>query len=111
MGLKLFLDDLRNPPDDTWTLFRPQDIPAFIHMARHVNAQNGDILSLDHDLGDGFITGYKVMCILENSVRCEGTWWSTGIPEIIVHSANPVGKASMLQVIEAIKKFLDSVKS
>lgn len=99
MSLKLFLDDIRDPPDDTWILCR--DVPTFIHLARHA-----DVLSLDHDLGDGVPTGYDVLLTLEKEVAMQGLW-ADKVPVIQVHSANPVGISNMIACIKSIRKILD----
>jgi hypothetical protein len=49
-----------------------------------------DLLSLDHDLGDEK-TGYDVA----KFIVCEGI----KIPHINIHSANPVGKENIRQLI------------
>lgn len=96
--LKVFLDDLRDPPDDTWIVCR--DPSTFIHLARHA-----DVISLDHDLGDGVPTGYQLLVTLETEVIMHGLW-SDKMPEILIHSANPVGCANMQAAIDSIKRIL-----
>lgn len=102
--MKLFLDDLRDCPEG-FTLYRPQDLPMFYMMARH--CKKGDIISLDHDLGDGFPTGYEILNNLEKQVREQFMWCTGGMPEILIHSANPVGRQNMERAIKAIQNFIE----
>lgn len=102
MALKLYLDDVRQPPDG-WLVFRPADLPIFMHLARHA-----DFISFDHDLGldpDGkeYLSGYDVLTKLEK-MALEKSIWSAGAPKMYVHSANPVGAERMRQVINNIIK-------
>jgi hypothetical protein len=83
--MRLWLDDVRvAPPGWTWVK-TPEDAIALL--------ETGCVLemSLDHDLGlDEQRTGYSVVAWLENAVATRGF-----VPpqSIVVHSANPVGRA------------------
>lgn len=99
--MKLFLDDLRDPPDNTWQLFR--DPYNFISEAKH--ATPNDTLSLDHDLGEDTITGYDVMKQLEKAFIL-GEIWTQGMPEILFHSQNPVGLGNMRQCLAAMQRYI-----
>ena len=61
-------------------------------------------LSLDHDLGldsaESERTGYSVLSWLEAEIAHER--WPFPLPQIAIHSANPVGSERMKQAIEAI---------
>lgn len=102
--MKLFLDDVRLPPEgEGWMVFRPDtySMAMFYHLARHA-----DQISFDHDLGldpDGkeYPSGYDVLSKLENMAH-EKFIWSAGAPILTVHSANPVGAQRMRAVIERI---------
>lgn len=97
--MKLYIDDIRDPPDDTWTVARTsQDA---IYILRNVYATQvglyptspGDdyieVISFDHDLG-GDDTTMPVMQWLQE----HGLW-----PDrLIVHSANPVGRKNLLTI-------------
>lgn len=93
--MKLFLDDERDPPDESWTLVRdPVEAKKLLASGKVTEA------SFDHDLGVG-CTGYDLLCWLENQVAFK----FLKPPGIIrVHSANPVGAARMRQVIDSIYK-------
>ena len=92
--MKLWLDDERPPPDDDfWVVFHTaEELLEFLGP----NLKEIELLSLDHDLGEGRKTGYDVLLDLEMAA-----YFDTKIPfPILVHSDNPV------QVVESIKKVL-----
>jgi hypothetical protein len=85
---RVWLDDVRPPPDDTWTWARTvEDVIALI--------DRGDVgdLSLDHEVGEGEREGREV-CLW----MAEHDTWPAAT--IAVHSANPVGVDYMCGVIE-----------
>jgi NAD+-processing family protein with receiver domain len=63
-------------------------------------------ISLDHDLGlarpESERTGYDVLSWLEKELATGA--WRFDVPEIRVHSANPVGWRRMEQAIESIRR-------
>jgi hypothetical protein len=89
--VKLFLDDLRQPPDRTWTVARSFEAAKFLVSRFGVPAQ----ISFDHDLGasnDGepFKTGYDfAKWLIEEHLEGRIDISKT---KITVHSANPVGR-------------------
>ena len=66
-------------------------------------------MSLDHDLGEeaGVGCGNDVVVWLENEVG-EGRW-PRSIPQMTVHSANPVARARMLQAIASIHRLRPAI--
>ena len=99
--MKLFLDDVRDAPEGFMRAFRPADLALFRHLARHAK-----VISMDHDLGldpDGipFPTGDQILKIFEKQVF-DGTLWDNGAPQILIHSANPVGAENMQRTINSI---------
>ena len=92
--MKIFLDDIRKPPDESWTLCKWPDEVIDLLLTGKVTH-----LSLDHDLGnDDFGTGNDVVIWLEEQV-----YFNRLRPPIItVHSANPVGRKKMEQGIKNI---------
>ena len=60
------------------------------------------VISLDHDMGEGAMDGYAVMLMLEHDVVCSKLPY---IPEIRIHTANPVGRKRMEQARDSIIKF------
>jgi hypothetical protein len=110
--MRLFLDDIRSPPDDggsAWTVARTaEEAKAILVSSVVVEA------SLDHDLGDceeclkawpapqyrrvtstcrHKMTGYDLVKWMAEFDR-----WPTTKPR--VHSANPAGAASMIATID-----------
>ncbi|GAA4395229.1 cyclic-phosphate processing receiver domain-containing protein [Tsukamurella soli] len=85
--MKLFVDDLRDPPDASWTVARTS--------AEAIRLLDGDepveTLSLDHDLGGDDTTRPLVLWLCET-----GAW-----PAVVyVHSANPVGVEWLVGMVE-----------
>lgn len=87
---KLFVDDLRNAPDDSW------DVARNFHQAIcMLEAKQYELVSLDHDIasfyGNKEMTGRDILNFLI-MLKMDGK----PVPYAIrVHSANPVGVASM----------------
>ena len=98
--MRVWLDDIRDAPPRWVRAFTPEDVIGLLRLRRVTK------LSLDHDLGldDGASerTGYTVLLWLEMEV---GTGrWTGPVPEITVHSGNPVGRDRMLRVIRTIHR-------
>jgi len=98
----LYLDDVRNPKTKGWTIVRNfEDFVSFIQ-------QNGlpDEISFDHDLGEdikGTKTGYDCAKWL-----CDYCWTNgLPIPPWNVHSANPVGRDNINQILQSFEKRLN----
>lgn len=100
--MKIFLDDVRDPPDDSWILCRS----PWSFMEVLIRGWNQIThISFDHDLGSehpyyGEITGYNCLCMIEH-MQDAG---SKVAFEMSVHSANPVGIARMNSLIRRIKE-------
>ena len=98
--MKVWLDDLRSAPPGWVRVRTPEEAIALL--------ETGDVteISLDHDLGlmggKRERTGYDVLLWLEREVA-EGRWVFP-LPEIGVHSANPVGRKRMEQAIASIRR-------
>jgi hypothetical protein len=108
MTLFIYLDDLRDPPNDgnDWKLFRePQSVFSFLIESYYCNGED-IVVSLDHDLGDGVPTGYDLL----NQVECAIAISKDFNPniEFRIHSANTVGCENMKRCIESIKKLLEN---
>ena len=100
--MRVWLDDLREAPPGWVRVRTPEEAIALLETGEATE------ISLDHDLGllDGERerTGYDVLLWLEREVA-EGRW-VLRLPEIGVHSANPVGRARMEQAIASIRRLL-----
>ena len=79
---KLWVDDLREPPDGWEWAKTSQD--AINLLDYHSNGVPVEEMSLDHDLGGEDTTRPIILWLCEE----DWLWW----PEIRVHSANPVGR-------------------
>ncbi len=97
MKTRIWLDDERkNPPGFFWAKTVEQAQEIF---------KNYDVLevSLDHDLGENELTGYDFVCWIEKELALD-TWEYGNIPELTIHSANPVGRKNMQAAINSIQK-------
>lgn len=94
VGLKLFIDDLREPPDDTWECVTTSE--AAIATLEFFTDEGmlwcpRTAISFDHDLGGDDTTRPVVIWMIENNFKFE---------EYHVHSANPVGRDWLEGMIE-----------
>lgn len=88
--MQIFLDDLRDPPNDSWVVAR--SYVEFIDVVR----KSSDIthLSFDHDLGDNVPTGQDAAkFFIERAMDFPEVVQSLKI--VNVHSANPPGAANI----------------
>jgi hypothetical protein len=58
-------------------------------------------ISLDHDLGDEYFNGYRILLYMERRVENEG---ETYVPQIHIHTANASARQKMEQAVESIEK-------
>lgn len=88
---KLYVDDIRNPPDDTWDLAR-----SFDEAIKMLTDIDYELVSLDHDIASfkngREYTGYDIVLWFVNRKINNGGYVP---PTILVHSANPVGADRM----------------
>ena len=97
----LWLDDIRDPVkilghvakniDIVWA----KDYDEFEAAVKDGGFRQFDMISMDHDLGDGR-NGLACMRLLTNELAVE---WDP-IPQIAIHSMNPVGKSNMIKALE-----------
>lgn len=92
---KLFIDDIRNPPQGDWVVVRSSDEAlAYIQ-----NNGMPAFISFDHDLGGDDTT----MVFLRKLV--DFIWNGDDDPPAYeVHSANPVGRKNIISFMESWKK-------
>jgi hypothetical protein len=84
---KLFLDDVREAPDDTWMVVRSFD--EFTAWIKRWGVP--DVISFDHDLGFAVPTGMDcAKWIVDQGLL---------LKEFRVHSANPVGKENIEKLL------------
>lgn len=100
--MKIFLDDIRDAPDATWTVVRT---PYEFSKLFTFNHEKVTEISFDHDLGffkyDEEITGYHVLCDLEIFYA---TYPHLTPPKLHIHSANSGARKKMELAIEAIER-------
>ena len=97
MSYSLFLDDERDPPNDTklWIIARN------FNAAQAIILVNGlpRFISFDHDLGAG-PTGYDFVKWLSEYVMDNRLQFPEGF-DFYVHSQNPVGKRNIENYLHA----------
>lgn len=108
--VKIYLDDVRTPTDKEWIVVR--DYNQFVECINQHGLENIEMISLDHDLGDTAMIEYynnvRDNYTIDYSNIVEKTGYDcckfivnrsveTGIPlpQIFVHSANPIGASNM----------------
>lgn len=99
----LFVDDLRDPPGEGWTVVRSS--------ADAIDVLSGlsvlpDRISFDHDLG-GSDTAMVVVDWIIEAVLDGKVLFPAGF-DFVVHSANPVGAANILGKFGGFVKFVSS---
>ena len=114
MKKNIYLDDIRTPENKEWIITRDYD--KFVETVTLIGLENIELISLDHDLGDTAMSEYysnvRPNYTLDYNNIIEKTGYdcckylveksmSTGIllPQIFVHSANPIGAANMMGYI------------
>lgn len=78
VGMRLWVDDLRPPPDESWSVAVSSAGAIY-----QLGLWRFDAISLDHDLGGDDMTRPVVLWMAEHDA------WPT---EVRVHTANPVGR-------------------
>lgn len=112
MTYNLFIDDERNPINVTWGSWQDQVLYRDCEwiVARNWNEILKIVVSLgfpkmisfDHDLGDGEITGYEIAQKLCNMIM-DGVMLLENF-EFRVHSKNPVGGENIRQYMNNFLK-------
>lgn len=96
-AMKLFLDDVRRAPAfENWVEVRRAE-----HAISLLGTGLFDTISLDFDLGDGKPSGETVLIWLEERVH---TIENYPMPDVIIHTQNPVGRMRLHQILCAIAK-------
>jgi hypothetical protein len=103
MSYHMFLDDVRDP---SW-VYPDQDVSCWVvcrsfeqAVAQIANHDFPVWISFDHDLGDDVPTGYDLAKWLVNSdIQSDGQCWPKNF-SYQVHSANPVGAANIVGLLD-----------
>lgn len=107
---KLYLDDVRNPKSDGWVIVRTYD------EFKNWISLNGvpDEISFDHDLSNEDETDENGFTLFAKTGYDAAKWlcnycWTNGlpIPKWNVHSANPVGRMNISQLLSGYEKRLN----
>ncbi len=110
----LYLDDVRIPTEGKWEVVRNYD--EFVNHIKMYGLENYDVISLDHDLGEGAMVEYYTNVKNNFTLDYKNIEEKTGmdcckflvslsmtknipLPQIYVHSANPIGSANMMGYI------------
>lgn len=110
----LYLDDVRIPTEGEWQLVKNYD--EFVAHIKLNGLENYEVISLDHDLGESamqeYYTNTKPNFELDYNRINEKTGMDCArflvaesmikkipLPQIYVHSANPIGSANMMGYI------------
>lgn len=92
MTWKLFLDDLRAPPNGSWTVARSVKA-AWYHMTTYGLPLE---MSLDHDLGTGVDAPALLHLMIEGYLDGDPRFARAKLVQVHVHSANPRGVENLL---------------
>lgn len=109
--INIYLDDVRTPTEGDWKVVRNYD--EFVALIRLTGLENIETISLDHDLGDQamieYYTNVKRNYTLDYNNIIEKTGYDAAkflvsesmgknipLPQIYVHSANPIGSANIM---------------
>ena len=112
--LKLYLDDVRTPNDSTWNVVRNYD--EFVSFINRHGLESIEVISLDHDLGEQAMIEYYTNVKNNYTLDYNNIEEKTGydcckyivnvsltkhipIPQIYIHSANPIGSSNMMGYI------------
>ncbi len=101
--MKIFIDDMRDPPDDSWTLVRKVE-PAIKLLSMYPVAIKE--ISFDHDIENrpddetfkpiAYFFGTLMQWV---KVECglQGADWQ--MPKVTIHSINPVGSKEIQDIL------------
>jgi hypothetical protein len=112
--IKIYLDDLRTPVDKDWTVVRSYD--EFVSTVTNIGLENIELISLDHDLGDTAMAEWHRNVYHNYTLDYNNITEKTGmdccrylvaesmnqkipLPQIYVHSANPVGAENIRSIL------------
>ena len=94
--MNIWLDDIRPAPQG---FIHVRNLAELESLLNDCNAPI-EIMSFDHDLGDGEPDGYEIIKWLANE------WLGRWPGEVRVHSANPVGAKNICLFAENVCRYL-----
>ena len=109
--IHLYLDDVRKPTDDSWQVVTNYN--QFVSHVRLNGLENYEVISLDHDLGEEAMNEFYNNALPNYKLNYDNINEKTGydcakwlvaesmtknipLPQIYVHSANPIGSANIM---------------
>ena len=112
--LRLYLDDVRTPVAEDWIVVRNYE--QFVSQIKLYGLGNYEVISLDHDLGDTAMIEYYTNVKNNYNLNYENILEKTGydaakflvaesmntgipLPQIYIHSSNPIGSANIMGYI------------
>jgi hypothetical protein len=98
--VKLWIDDLRAPPDDSWTWAKNSGVALGIVALACTNGLPLEEVSFDHDLG-GDDTAMTVARMIEEAA------YAGNLPRLAwrIHSANPVGRLNIEAALASAERY------
>lgn len=112
--VSIYLDDIRTPNDERWIICRNYN--EFVNKVNEIGLDNIETISLDHDLGETAIREYFKNVTNNYVLDYKNIYEKTGydcakwlvkksidsevnLPDILTHSANPIGSANIMGYI------------
>ena len=109
--IHLYLDDVRKPTDNSWQVVTNYN--QFVSHIRLNGLENYEVISLDHDLGEEAMNEFYNNALPNYKLNYDNINEKTGydcakwlvaesmtknipLPQIYVHSANPIGSANIM---------------
>ena len=119
---KIYLDDVREPLDHSWLCVDSYD--AFVRIINFIGLENIEAISLDHDLGPSAIDEFYNNVSKNFQLNYDNIYEKTGLdcakwlvskaidsnidlPQVYVHSANPIGSSNMMGYINSYLMSID----
>ena len=106
--MKIFIDDVRFPPDSSWLLVK--DVASAMKCIKH-NLNEVTLISFDHDLGEDVnqipTTTIPIATYLEE-LAYNGQYPKQ--LKLQIHSANPVGRKNLELIFKSIQRFINNDK-
>ena len=120
--IRIYLDDVRTPYEQDWIVVR--DFDQFVDALNKHGLDNITYISLDHDLGDDAMSEYYTNVKHNKTLDYNNIHEKTGmdcckflvnkcidedtnLPQVYVHSANPIGSDNMISYINNFLKSRD----
>lgn len=101
-GSKVYLDDIRPAPDNTWVL-----VVNYKQAIKELEKLTVETISLDHDLGWVDETGYDVLKWIEERTFTDPEYTP---PNILIHTSNPSAEERMVAARNRIYERADGIR-